>query len=372
MDKKRIKVTHIIAGLNQGGAEMMLYKVLKYSDRNKYNIQVISMMDHGSLKEKILELGIPVDTLHIKRGEISIIALCKAIKLCKESDILQTWMYHADFLGFLISIFLRKKVIWGIHHANLEKGKNKRTTLSIAKINSFFSRWVDCIVSCSYKAEGVHIKYGYDKSKFIVIPNGFEIDRFYPITNARNILEKEFPILKGKVLFSLVARYDILKDHRNCIKALNIVQKKFSNFILLLCGTDMDKNNKELLSTIYENNLQEKILLLGKREDIPLIMSATDIYISSSSGEAFPNVIGEAMACGTPCVVTDVGDSAYMVGETGKVVERQNSIQLAEAILNFLNDNEYKEISQKCRERIIENFEIKNITRKYNSLWETV
>lgn len=367
---KKKKIIHIIVGLNNGGAEMMLYKLLKYSDRNLYKHTVISLMDEGVMGEEIKKLDITIETLNIKKGNFSLRGFIKLLKLCKNQDIIQTWMYHSDFLGFIISKILRKKIIWGIHHSNLEKDKNKKRTLLIAKINAFLSRWCDEIVSCSKVAKEEHEKYGYVKDKIKVIPNGFELEKFYFIENAKNILQKEFPIIENKLLFSLVARYEILKDHNNCLKAMKIFKEIFSNeFILLLCGTNINYKNRTLISQIKENELEKNVLLLDRRKDIPVIMSATDIYISSSSGEGFPNVLGEAMACETPCIVTDVGDSSYIVGKTGSVIERGSPEKLSKAIIEFINTNAYKKNRKSCRKRIEENFDIVKIIKLYEKLY---
>ena len=343
------KITHIITGLGNGGAEVMLYKLLKYSNRDLYNMKVISLMDKGIIGEKIEELGIPVYTLNEKRGKIGIKSILKIMKICKETDIIETWMYHADFIGFIVAKLLRKKIIWGLHHSNLEKDKNKRLTLMLAKINSKFSSRVDAIISCSEKGKIEHIKFGYNGKKMKVIPNGFELDNFFYINNAKKELEKEFPSIKDKLIFSLVARYDILKDHKNCLEAMSILKEK---------------------KIVCDNNLFNEVLLLDRRSDIPLIMSATDVYISSSSGEGFPNVIGEAMACETPCVVTDVGDSSYIVGNTGRVVERQNPKKLAEAIEEFIKTKDFIKNRKPCKNRIEKYFEITKIVEEYQKLYE--
>lgn len=360
------KITHIIVGLSNGGAEMMLYKLLKYSNMNEYDFQVISMMDEGVMGKRIKELGIPIYTLNMKRGIPSFKSILKTIKICKKTDLIQTWMYHADLLGFIVAKILKKRIIWGIHHSNLEKDKNKKSTLFIAKLNAFLSKWVNTVISCSIVAKKNHIKYGYSSKNIKVIPNGFELEKFYYIKDAKDKLSEEFPIIKNKLIFSLVARYEILKDHRTCLEAMKIIKEKINQkFILLLCGTNINQENKELINLITKNKLENNVLLLDRRNDIPIIMSATDIYISSSSGEGFPNVIGEAMACETPCVVTNVGDSAYIVGNTGRIVERQNPEKLANEIIDFIKSEEYIKNRKKCRTRILENFEILKIILKY-------
>lgn len=360
------KIVHIITGLGNGGAEMMLYKLLKYSDRDKCDFQIISMTDEGIMGERIKKLGIPVHILNMKKGFSFFKSILKTLRICKNTDIIQTWMYHADLFGFIVAKILNKRIIWGIRRSNLEKDKNKKSILFIAKINAFLSRWVDIVISCSINAKESHIKYGYNPKNIEVIPNGFELEKFFYIENAKYKLAEEFPIIKNKFIFSLVARYEILKDHKTCLEAMKIVKEKFTqNFILLLCGTNINKKNKELMDLIKKNKLENNILLLDRRNDIPIIMSATDIYISSSSGEGFSNVIGEAMACETPCVVTNVGDSAYIVGETGKVVERQEPQKLANEIITFIKSGEYIKNRKKCRKRIINKFKIEKIIEEY-------
>lgn len=367
------KIVNIIVGLGNGGAEMMLYKLIENLDLKNNEVIVISMTDKGVMGDKLESLGIKVYTLNMRRGIPSIKALLEALKLVKDVEIIQSWMYHADLFAFLVSIFTKPyKLIWGLHHSNLEKNKNKNLTLLIAKINSFLSRYVDIIVSCSIKAKEEHIKYGYVENKIKVIPNGFSIDKYYFIEEAKEELKRELQIKDDKKILSLVGRWEHLKDHKNCLSALEILCKKREDLVLLLCGTGINKNNQELVKMIRERNLEEKVYLLDRREDIPKIMSATDVYISSSSGEGFPNVIGEAMACETICVVTDVGDSAYIVGEAGFVVPRENAEELAQKIKYVLDLNfeEKKMLGKLARERIIKNFEIKNITKQYEVLYK--
>lgn len=367
------KIVHIITGLNNGGAEMMLYKLLEGVDKKKYKIEVISMMDKGIMGPKIEKQGIKVYTLDMKQGIPNIKSILKAIKICNDVDFIQSWMYHADLFSFIIGkIFMNKKVIWGIRRSNLEKGKNKKSLLMIAKINSFLSRFVDNIISCSIEAKKTHIDYGFSKNKIDVIPNGFSLEKYsYNKYAKENILE-ELKMEEEKIILSVVGRWNILKDHKNVLDSLVILKQKYQNLIMVFAGTDMDKSNEELMNLIKERKLENEVYLLGRRDDIPNIMSATDIYVSSSSGEGFPNVIGEAMACKTPCVVTDVGDSAYIVGETGVVVPRQNPKQLANGIekLLDLNFKEREKLGEEARQRISNNFEISKIIKMYIKLYK--
>lgn len=354
-----IRIVHIITGLGSGGAENMLYKLLKYSDKEKFYHEVISLIDEGILGEKIINEGIKIHILNISKSNF-FVSLLKARKICEDFDIVNTWLYHADFLGYIISkILLNKKLIWNIRHSNLDKGVNKKRTLFIVKINSFLSEKVNSITYNSHKALETHFSFGYKNKNNIVIPNGFELYKFKYDANKRETIRKEFCINDECKVLITVGRWDVQKDYHTLIKSLNEVKKKYSNFKIIMVGTKLDKNNSELESLINKYDLNENMILLGQRNNVNELLSVADCYISSSIGESFSNSIGEAMACELSCIVTDVGDSKYIVGETGVVVPAGDYLELASKIYEFcLKQKNVKNI--KGRERIIEKYSIES------------
>lgn len=371
------KIVHIITGLNSGGAENMLYKLLKYSDREKYYHEVISLMDEGVYGEKIKDQGIKVHCLNISRNNIRVKdmfkSLIRAIKICKNFDIVDTWLYHADIFGFIVAkILLNKKLIWNIRHSNLDKGVNKPRTLKIVKINSFLSKYVDCITYNSNKALENHIKFGYKNKNSVVIPNGFELDKFKFDLGNRIRVRNELGLNEEQKVIITVGRWDIQKDYYTLLKALNELKKYYKNFKMIMCGTNLDYSNEELTDLIDTYDLRENIILLGRREDIPALLSAADIYVSSSLGESFSNAIGEAMACELPCIVTDVGDSKLIVGETGIIVEKQKPLELSNALKNMIHCKKNIKYNSTARKRIAEKFSISIITKKFQSVYDNV
>lgn len=367
-----IKITHIITGLNMGGAETMLYKLLKYGDKKKYKFQVISMMDEGIYGDKIKELGIEVISLNMKQGRPSLKGFIKAKKAIKNTDIIQTWMYHADLFGYLLYKTSKvKKIIWGIRRNNLDPSLNKKSTIYIAKLNSLLSRKVDTVVSCSIKAEKTHVNFGYSKENMQVIPNGFEMEKYKPIKSAKAHLSKLVDLPTDIPYILHVGRWNELKDHKNFLKSLKLLREQDYKFQAILVGPNIDEQNIELISLIKNFNLSNYVNLLGRREDIATIMSGSDLFVSSSIDEGFPNVIGEAMACETPCVVTDAGDSGYVVGDTGIIVPPKDSEALAKGIMKMLNytDEEREKIGRQARQRVIENFDIQKIARQFERLY---
>lgn len=357
------KVVHIITGLGSGGAENMLYKLLKYSDRDKFYHEVISLMNEGVYGIKIKEMGIKVHCLNLNQKKI-FSSLIKAKNICKGIDIVDTWLYHADTFGFIVAkILLRKKLIWNIRHSNLDKDVNKSRTLKIVKLNSFLSKHVDCITYNSNKALDNHLRIGYADRNSVVIPNGFELDEFKFNLEDRIKTRKELDIREEEKVIITVGRWNIQKDYYTLLKALNKLKKCNSKFKMIMVGTKLDYSNDELLSLIDRYKLNDNMILLGRRNDIPSLLSAADIYISSSLGESFSNAIGEAMACELHCVVTNVGDSKLMVGDTGKVVEAKDYVNMSKGLLNYINSSNLNR-NGNARHRVIENYEIKEIAKK--------
>src|SRR5699024_6388325 len=209
----KIKITHIITGLNMGGAETMLYKLLKHMNKEKYDVNVISMMDEGVYGKKIHDLGFEVICLNMKQGVPNIKSFIKAKKSIEKTNIIQTWMYHADLLGYVLFKLSRaEKLIWGIRRSNLDSKVNKKSTMIIAKINSRLSKKVDKVVSCSLKAKGVHEEFGYFDENLLVIPNGFELGQFSRDKNAKIKLSKIIGVRNDIPYIAHVGRWNILKD----------------------------------------------------------------------------------------------------------------------------------------------------------------
>jgi glycosyltransferase involved in cell wall biosynthesis len=368
------KIVHIITGLGSGGAEHMLYKLLKYSDKKKYYHEVISLMDEGVYGEKIKSQGIKVHCLNISRNNIRIKdifkALLRAIKICKDFDIIDTWLYHADIFGFIVAkILFSKRLIWNIRHSNLDKEANKARTLKIVRINSILSRFVDCITYNSNKAFENHIKFGYTNKNSVIVPNGFELDKFKFDLESRLIVRNELGLNQEQKVIITVGRWDIQKDYYTLLKALNELKKHNKNFKMIMCGTNLDYSNEELTDLIDTYELRENIILLGRREDVPSLLSASDIYVSSSLGESFSNAIGEAMACELPCIVTNVGDSRAIIGDTGKVVEARDYVSLCNSILSFINANDLREKGKSARIRVSENYDIRDIVQVFQDVF---
>lgn len=368
-----MKVIHIITGLGDGGAERTLFKVCKYDIINKHI--VISLKGPGKYFSLLNKSGIKVYCLHMRFFSIhkffSLIKLLHSLK----PDVVQTWLVHADFLGGITARLAGiKNIIWNIRYSNLEIGKAKLTTILIIKILSKLSFLIPkFIVIVSKKAKKIYEIEGYDKKKFKFIPNGYDLSILKPQKFQKIIFKKKIKIKKLVPLIGNVARYDQKKDHSNLLNALSLIRSKNIDFFCVLVGSNINKKNISLISEIKRLKLSNNVKLFGQNDNILQVMNGLDIFIQSSRyGEGFPNVVAESMACGTPCIVTDVGDAAFIVGKTGWVVPPKNPIKLAKVIEKVFNELSNKNWNKRCykaRLRIKENFSIGKMLQSYNEVW---
>ena len=371
-----MKIFHIITGLNDGGAEAVLYRLCKFD--SEHNHIVVSLINEGKYGPLLNDLGVEVYCLNMPAGRIRLSSLIQLFKLLRQNkpDVVQTWMYHSDLIGGVIARFSGvKNIFWGVHNTTLEKRKSKRSTIVICKLNAILSRWVPKkIIYCAEKSRKVHELLSFKTSKGAVVSNGYDLDAFFPSVEFRTRLRIEMNIAEDVILIGHVGRFDPQKDHKNLILALGILKQKNKLFYSILLGTGVNNENYILNNLIDKNDLVNTVKLLGQRNDIPVVMNGLDIHVLSSSAEAFPNVLAEAMACGTPCVTTNVGDAALIVGDTGWVVPPNDPQALANAIMQAIEEKQtnhqaWSERKQRCRKRIVENFSIEKMVENYHRVW---
>ena len=206
----------------------------------------------------------------------------------------------------------------------------------------------------------------------VVIPNGFDLEGFKPDSSARVSVRTELGIGPNHPVIGLVARFDPQKDHRSFIDAASILAARLPSAWFVLCGDDVTWDNQELARWIDDAGIRDRVYLLGRRDDIARLLNAFDVAsLSSAYGEGFPNVVGEAMACGVPCVVTDVGDSAWIVGDTGRVVPIRDPKALADSWLALVEAGQQARqmLGARARARIIEQFDLEVIAGRYAKLY---
>jgi len=366
-------IVHIITGLHDGGAEAALYRLCT-GDRNARHL-VVSLMGPGKYGPLLQQAGIPVLSLDMPRGKIKLSALWRLRKFLSKTrpDAVQTWMYHADFLGGIAARAAGiRNLCWGIHNTTLTRGESSTATILISRLCAILSRFIPrAIICCAQKSAEVHADLGYRASIMHIVPNGYDLSQFHPDDRAGQSVRSELG-LGREALIGFVARFDSQKDHRNLLGALHILRARRHGVRCLLVGTGMDASNAALINMVDEFDLSDRIILLGRRDNVPAIMNALDIHVLSSLAEAFPNVLAEAMACGTPCVSTDVGDASLIVGDTGWIVPRCDPEAMADTIGLALAERgtpAWRQRQQNARHRIETRFSIEQMVAGYRAVW---
>lgn len=373
-----MRVVFIITGLSTGGAEMMLLKVLEHLDRQRFTPHVISLTTLGELAPRISALGIPVEAVGMKPGLLSPVGFLRLLRLLKRlrPDAVHTWLYHADLLGGLATRLTGVSAVgWCIRSSNLDRDNTHWTTRVVVRLCAVLSNWVPRrVLLCSETARQIHVSLGYAVEKMVVVPNGFDLSHFKPDRNARHEVRAELGIANETPLVGLIGRFDPMKNHAGFFEAAGLLHSRMPQVHFLLAGNGINESNEALMRSIRVASLLSNTHLLDLRDDIPHLMAALDVLASSSYGEAFPNVLGEAMACGVPCAVTDVGDSAYIVGDTGCVVAPGNMVGLADVLEELLTLPlpEKATLGELARARVAQHFEIGRVVCQYEEFYESL
>lgn len=375
-----MKILHIITGLPTAGAQMALYRLLSNLDLDRFECSVISLMDRGPVGKSIEDLGIPLYFLDMDRRLPGWKDLNKFIRLIRKlppPDLIQGWEYHGNLASSLAGWVLPNKpaVLWNIRHTPYNLRDEKWSTAVIIRLGAFLSHYVTTLVYNAEVARFAHEKLGYIQAKGEVIPNGFDLTYFAPSTASRLSMRTELGISPNAFVIGLIARFHPMKDHTSFLQAAGWLKNKYPNVQFILAGDGVDEENMALTGLIQEYGLSSNIRLLGECRDMPVVLASLDcLTLCSAWGEGFPNILGEAMSCGIPCVVTNVGDSGIMVGETGLIVAPKDSQALADAWEHFfcLSLQERQELGIRARQRIEENYTIEGMAKSYENLYEEV
>lgn len=372
-----INVVHVITGLNVGGAERALLRLLANRTVSCFNPSVISLLDKGIIGPQIQSLGVPVYSLGMKRGISGPRALIDLRRLLKklDPDVIQGWMYHGNLAATVAASSLGRRVpvFWNIRHSLYDPSKERKLTRGVIYGGAWLSRSPKIIFYNSKISAFQHEAMGFKSEKTRIISNGFDCNEYYPDKGMREQVRKELKIPLNTVLIGLIARYHLMKDHANFLRAATKLMKTEEGIgvAFLLAGRGIDLSNSHLIELIHRLGLSSKVYLLGEREDIPRLMRTLDIAAVASWGEGFPNVLGEAMACAVPCVATDVGDSAYLIADTGRIVPPKDPHAFAAAWQELIavGAEGCKRLGEKARRRITEHFSLLEMVRRYEQLY---
>ena len=369
------RVLHIITDLGQGGAEAVLFRLISATSAD-FEHAVVSLHQDGVYAQPLRERGVSVTTLGMRRGCLSVEGLRRLRQAIAEYSphVIQTRLDHANLIGGLMARFAgAPPVVWAVHSTDLGPLRSSWKTRIIRRFCALLSHRVPkLIVSDAHSGAALHKKIGFDSSKLIVVPNGVDPMSFQPDPLARERTRRLWGVAPNEVLLGCVARWDPLKDHENLVHAIRLLTDRGRALRCVFVGKGMIAENRDLRRMIERWGVAERLVLAGATGNVPESMNAIDLHVLPSRSESLPVAVMEAMSCGTPCVVTDVGDARHILGDTGWVVRPRDSAALADTIEAALIDFERgarEDRARSCRERVVREFSLAKMGAEYSALW---
>ena len=373
---KKDRLLHIITGLSTGGAERALYNVLSGDLAEHFDCSVLSLRDEGTFGPRIRDLNIPVHVM----GMQSSLAAYKHVRHLRDvvkqiqPDVIQGWMYHGNLAATAAARFTldgKAKVAWNIRHCLYSLSAEKLMTRQVIRANRWLSPGVDAILYNSRLSREQHQVFGFAASRGQVIPNGFDTELLSPDQERRLMTRHTLNIPEQARVIGHVARFHPMKQHAAFLHAAMEVMHQYVDVHCLLVGRNVNLENP-VLADIVPIDLISRFHFVGERSDVPDLMRAMDIFCLSSCSEAFPNVLGEAMALGVPCVATDVGDSRDIIGDTGIIVSPADSRPLASCLAKMLEKSgeQRSTLGRMARARVVDRYALPNIVAQYQTVYE--
>jgi len=328
-----MKIAFLSTSLEYGGAERQLVSLATGLHANQLDVVVIVCYGEGPLANDLRRADVPIRFLN-KRGrwdQVGFIGRLIRAMRAEQPDILHSYLVVPNLLTILIKpLFPRMKMVWGVRSSHVDVGQYGLLSRFVTRVEVLLSPFADRIIVNSQAGRDYQIKKGFAQHKLIVIPNGIDTDQFCPDMAARQQVRAEWGIAADEQVIGLVARLDAMKDHPTFLRAAALLAWERSDARFVCVGDGPEAYRHELQQLNAELGITNRVIWTGARRDMPAVYNALDICASSSYGEGFPNVIGEAMACGVPCVATDVGDSAWIIGDMGIVVPPRDPQALAD------------------------------------------
>jgi glycosyltransferase involved in cell wall biosynthesis len=373
-----MKIVHIISSLEVGGAEMMLKRLIEaHQGQLSYRPVIVSLTDMGRLGSQLQANGVEVYALGMRSAFDSLRVLWSLMQLIRtiQPDIVQTWMYHADFLGGLASRFAgNRNIIWGVRTTDVRAG-GALATVFVRWLCAQLSHWVPKAIICAAEASRqAHIAVGYDAAKMVVVPNGYDFTWLKASANERQILREQCGISDSNLVVGSLGRFHTVKHQKNFVRAAGLLARQNPDLRFLMVGRGLDLTNTQLVEWIVSTGYKSCFVLLGERSDVPQCFAAMDIFCLHSRTEGFPNVLAEAMAMGLPCVATDVGDAAMLLADTGVIVPKEDSEALAKGVeqLLRLNVDEQRTLGLRAKARVEAEFSMDRARARFEAIYHQV
>ena len=363
-----ISIFIILSSLNYGGAERQLINLLRSLNKKKFKPTVVTYYHGGIWEEAVRNIpGVAFTSLGMK-GRFDLFRMfVKGAYLIRKHrpHILYGLLGDSCTLAFILGKLFRKRIIWGLRATNVNFKEYAVFSGMVYRLNAFLSQWVDRIICNSWSGIEYHSSLGYKWGNMVVVPNGIDISFFRHRLSESKILRESWGLPLDAYLIGRVGRLDQMKDYSTFLKAAAIISDRKKEVYFAIVGEGTKEIKADLVHLSRSLGIGDRVIWLGPQENLPPLYSTFTMSCSSSYGESFPNVIAESLACETPCVATDVGDSVRVLGPGGIVVPPKNPSALANAFEEMLSLSEKSlgEIGKKGRNHICQKFGIEKMVR---------
>jgi len=373
-----MNILFLARSLGQGGAERQLVLLSKGLRQRGHAVSVVVFYGGNTVENDLLSAGVSVTQLG-KGGRWDITsflwALARAVKRIRP-DVLHAYLGVPNVLAVVLKPLIPcARVVLGVRASSIDWGAYDWAVRWMYRAECLLARLSDLIIANSQSGLDYAAENGFPRKKMVVVPNGIDVEHFKPSHEARMRVRAQWGVGDKEILIGLVGRIDPMKDHATFLRAAFRIRKEKAGmrFVCVGDGPDPYKGSMRLLASNLQ--LDDVLIWAGARDDVAAVYNAVDVACSSSAfGEGFSNVIGEAMACGTPCVVTNVGDSAQIVGELGRVVPPQDPNALASALLATAEEivSENDVAAHARRERIVSEFSTARLIDRTESILQAL
>lgn len=372
-----MRVLHIIVGLDVGGAEYMLKRLIESDPDAIPNTFVVSLTSLGVVGDTLRAQGVNVYALGMTSVLHSPFVLWRLIRIIRQyrPAIVQTWMYHADLLGGLAARLAgNRHVIWGIRTTDIRAGGSSATVM-VRRLCAWFSSWLPQVIICAAEASRKsHISVGYDAKKLVVVPNGYDFVWLKASAAEREDLREQCGINRNDIVVGSLGRFHTDKDQESFVLSAALLAPKYPQLRFLMVGRNLDWDNSQLVDWIVCTGFKSRFILLGERSDVPQCLAAMDMFCLHSRTEGFPNVLAEAMAMGLPCVTTDVGDAAMLLADAGVVVPKGDAVALTQGVekLLALEQDARDALGMRAKARVEAEFSMVQARERFEEVYRCV
>ena len=379
-----MKIVHIINSLKKGGAEGNLYRLCKFHKKkykDKVKIIIITLINNGFYESELKKIGISIYSLNFNENNKSLDIIKKILKFRKliknqSPDIIQSWMYHANFLTLFIQKKFYDKLFWNIRHSELNLKISKKLTIFLSIICGIFSKLIPKkIIYCSERSIKFHENnHFYFKNKSILIYNGCNEKNYYSSKYLRSSFRKKNKIKKTDIILGYAGRYAKQKNIPSLLYAFSKIKKNYDNIYLYMVGKNINFKNKELVKHIKNLKIKNRLFLLNEQKSLLKFYNGIDLLILPSLSESFPNVIPESMLCSTPVLSTNAGCSKTIIGKYGFIITKNSKQTISSKLDKVIKYYVYKKkewalLKKNSRIQIKKNFSISNMANKYVQHW---